>query len=277
VPLIVRESSAGEGTLGVFLADEADAVPRGGIITVYGDRMEPSTAGSEGMYGLRDSKDPSMSRVGSPWMKPPGLVEASEPVGHMCNDAATISAPSQGWPSIAGLAKMVQDYDTESRARSNVQVTNDGTWRMVASREVMPGEELYLSLGAGHWLAQMLRTTREPLVRAVVYLYLAAAAPESLGGGSVKLDETGRLVMTTTGEEPTEDFAKSFVQRAIMLPEDKEVLDEYGLTADMTYKERLEKLAVMAAEGSGDDENGEAEMDEGDAEQAGEEDFDDLG
>jgi hypothetical protein len=153
-------------------------VPKGTIVTAYGDRNVLAseflnTTVLEDVYFMSNPTDPKYVRVGDIWDPEdvPGRVPADVAVGHMLNDGANITLAHI---ERAGdtLIDAVNDYARRAGAAGNLNFTQDayeGTWALKATRDLQPGEELFVSYGPSFWLHNLMTTVANPFMRLVLY------------------------------------------------------------------------------------------------------------
>ena len=70
--------------------------------------------------------------------------------------------------TIASTTRVIEEYETRSVNNQNVMFGGD--FRLVALRDIMAGEELYLHYGIDYWLSHIHKQTDEPLTKLFVLL-----------------------------------------------------------------------------------------------------------
>lgn len=118
---------------------------------------------------------PEHVRVGKLWdpKDVPAKVGHDVPVGHLMNDGANIGAEDLGVPGRDTFVDIIEHYTARSHAKANVNWTADaiseGTFELIATRRLQPGEELFLNYGPVYWLDDLMKRGPNPFVRLIVY------------------------------------------------------------------------------------------------------------
>jgi hypothetical protein len=84
------------------------------------------------------------------------------------NDGALVSG---SWEGVEGLMAAVDAYEGQTSARRNVAFDDKGRWRVMAARDIQPGEELFYSYGAGYWVDRLISTASKPEQRLLAYFW----------------------------------------------------------------------------------------------------------
>ena len=96
----------------------------------------------------------------------------SEGIGQIINDSQMFvfqesKKNDKGLFSLRAIQPTIQLYETESTNNANVIFHEDIPFKLVAKRDILSGEELYLSYGLNYWLSHILSTTEYPFIRLV--------------------------------------------------------------------------------------------------------------
>lgn len=148
--LEIKQSTIQGAGLGVFLSDNSSIVSSGQVVMIFGDRIasaEETIDTPEERYSLENPHNTDQSRLGAPWLEPGYVDGPNAEVGHMLNDGAALQLPlaASSWqPTLDNFHQLVEKYKTEALSRQNVKlVEGDPNWRMISTRRLQPGEELF--------------------------------------------------------------------------------------------------------------------------------------
>ena len=72
--------------------------------------------------------------------------------------------------TITNTVQLIEEYETRSKGYQNVEFEED--FRLIAKRDIMAGEELYLHYGIDYWLSHIYKQTDEPLTKLFVLLQM---------------------------------------------------------------------------------------------------------
>jgi hypothetical protein len=116
-----------------------------------------------------------MVRTGPSWSGPvPSRVVGGAAHGHFMNDGALVS---DTWTGVEGLMAAINAYEDQTGVRRNVVYDPNGRWRVLAARDLEPGEELFNTYGAGYWVDRLSSMAGKPEQRLLAYFW-------KVGGGS---------------------------------------------------------------------------------------------